>query len=645
MSETIPSESVRRKTISNSVQVTQDSQPTQPTESPDDRATNVVVRGRDNVFISYAHADAENDWYKELRIYLKQLERTAQLDVWTDEDIPAGTNWKEAIDNQLQLCRVAILLLTANAVNSNYINDEELPEILKRHMSGGLIVHPILAEPADIKHLPIGDLISDTQRILGNERTLDQLEKPELRQVLQNLVEQIRDNLGQVPSSNTASGHELVALVRGEFDVNVERRLPGGDTSIIYKVKQGQLDLVSKVFVVYKLNERDRAEIEAEIEKARRLSHAAFIRMHAVCFESNHCASLVDYIAGVPLSQYVRQKAMQTSVTRDYQNIVKIMLRLAKALTEAHEHNLEFIELTPHQVIVFNDRPFLYPVSFSQWLFERERQRGMYRAPRESVVYLAPEDFYGARFRDPGIERIPDIRERRRALIRTAHQYCLGMIGLHMLEQRVPFHIRSLADLSQLERFYEDPRSRLKSAQWFRDAPGLARIISRMLNKQPHDRWPDMETVSQQLEALVAKVARAHVGEAKISYDEVCRGNEGFYRCFYQEFLKRSENAAALFDSTNWPRQYAILDGAIGALLNYRDDQGEPTTLSHIVATHKNMGLDAEDFKVFGEVFLETLRRHNVTVDRVDSWEAVIWPGLNYLIANCASRSISDAAP
>ena len=600
-----------------------------------------TVSSRDNVFISYPHDDKKELWFRELRAYLKQLERTAKVQVWTDDDIKIGQNWREEIDQQLQTCRVAILVITANTINSGFITDVELPALLDRHMREGLIVHPIIAEPSSYKALPIGRLIEDTQRLIGEEKCLDQLDPPELRRVLQNLVDQIRNDIGQIPSQSTAPGQELVDVVQNEFNVSIIRRIPGGDTSIIYEVKgrNNSLRFVSKIFVVFRLNDEDKAEIQKQVERAKSLTHAAFIRIHKVEFINNYCVALVDHIPGVPLTQYIRQRLLANSGERDFQKVVKILHRLADALVEAHEVDLNYIELTPHQVLIVRDRPYIYPISFSQWLFEREQRRGMYRAPRETVAYLSPEFYYGAKLHDPVIEGHAELYQRTRALLQASHQYSLGMIGLHMLEQAAPFQIRCLADISKLEKFFETPRSRLKEAEWYRKAPGVARIISRMLCRLPSDRWPDMETVSDQLNALIDKAARAHVGEAKASYERICHQNEQFYRSFYQAFLKQSENAEKLFKGTDWPRQYAILDHAISFLLNYRDDQNEPTTLSGTVSSHRGMRLEPQDFRVFGETFLQTLRDFRASNDDVDAWEAVIWPGLNYLVRNCCEET------
>src|SRR5262245_54540061 len=47
--------------------------------------------------------------------------------------------------------RVAVLLITANFLTSEFILNQEVPSLLERHAQGGMLVLPLLAQPCPWK--------------------------------------------------------------------------------------------------------------------------------------------------------------------------------------------------------------------------------------------------------------------------------------------------------------------------------------------------------------------------------------------------------------------------------------------------------------------------------------------------------------
>ena len=71
------------------------------------------------VFISYSRKDAK---YKErLVTHLNVLEKQGLLDVWEDQRIAAGANWRAELDKALNEAHVAILLVSADFLTSEFI--------------------------------------------------------------------------------------------------------------------------------------------------------------------------------------------------------------------------------------------------------------------------------------------------------------------------------------------------------------------------------------------------------------------------------------------------------------------------------------------------------------------------------------------
>ncbi len=96
------------------------------------------MRQRDQVFISYSHADAQ--YLKRLRVHFTPLERDYSIKVWSDEKIRVGQQWREEIEKALEQTAVAILLVSADFLASDFIVKKELPPLLDAAQSEGVSI-------------------------------------------------------------------------------------------------------------------------------------------------------------------------------------------------------------------------------------------------------------------------------------------------------------------------------------------------------------------------------------------------------------------------------------------------------------------------------------------------------------------------
>ncbi len=95
------------------------------------------------VFISYSRKDeVEKD---KLVSHLGVLQGAGLVDIWHDDRIGAGQDWQVEINLAIAQAKIAILLITANFLNSRFILGAEAPELLRRRQSEGLVVFPIIA--------------------------------------------------------------------------------------------------------------------------------------------------------------------------------------------------------------------------------------------------------------------------------------------------------------------------------------------------------------------------------------------------------------------------------------------------------------------------------------------------------------------
>jgi hypothetical protein len=97
------------------------------------------------VFISYSHRDA--GWLNRLKVHLTPLFRDSSLSIWDDTKIRTGTNWRDAINDKLDAAKVAVLLISADYLASDFIFTSELPQVLERARTRNCAIIPIVIKP------------------------------------------------------------------------------------------------------------------------------------------------------------------------------------------------------------------------------------------------------------------------------------------------------------------------------------------------------------------------------------------------------------------------------------------------------------------------------------------------------------------
>jgi hypothetical protein len=100
---------------------------------------------RTKVFVSYSHQDEA--WKDRVMMHLGVLEAEGLLHVWTDRRIQIGEDWQAKIDSAMSEARVALLLVTASFLTSQFILNTEVPRLLQLHAQRRMLVLPVVARP------------------------------------------------------------------------------------------------------------------------------------------------------------------------------------------------------------------------------------------------------------------------------------------------------------------------------------------------------------------------------------------------------------------------------------------------------------------------------------------------------------------
>jgi nucleotide-binding universal stress UspA family protein len=162
-----------------------------PTAPPPPSAPAAQPSARNGVFISYSHADAE--WLQRLQKHLKPLQREG-IEVWDDTRLRAGERWRDEIRDALADAKVAILLISADFLASDFIVTDELPPLLKAAEDEGAIILPVILSPCRFARM---ESLSRFQSVNDPEKPLVQLRHANREKVLDKVARAVEDAFKQ----------------------------------------------------------------------------------------------------------------------------------------------------------------------------------------------------------------------------------------------------------------------------------------------------------------------------------------------------------------------------------------------------------------------------------------------------------------
>ncbi|MFM9951900.1 MAG: SUMF1/EgtB/PvdO family nonheme iron enzyme [Saprospiraceae bacterium] len=110
------------------------------------------------IFIAYARED--KPLLQKLRTHLNVMKRQQHCEIFYDGEIMPGEPWDERLKDELHTAHIFVLLVTADFLDSDYVNETELPKILDRRSKGeaeviAVILKDCLWDLTELQHLQV----------------------------------------------------------------------------------------------------------------------------------------------------------------------------------------------------------------------------------------------------------------------------------------------------------------------------------------------------------------------------------------------------------------------------------------------------------------------------------------------------------
>src|SRR3954465_4853635 len=162
-----------------------------------------------SVFSSYSHQDEK--WKDKLVKQLGVLEKEGLLAVWNDRLIGGGGKWYAEIQAAMEDAEVALLLISADFLNSGFILEKEVPALLKRREEQGLRVIPVIVKECPWRQV---EWLSPLNARPRDGKALEEWPSKRVNGVLSSIAVEVLTHLRSKGGSGPAPSPEFLRLYR-----------------------------------------------------------------------------------------------------------------------------------------------------------------------------------------------------------------------------------------------------------------------------------------------------------------------------------------------------------------------------------------------------------------------------------------------
>lgn len=268
------------------------------------------------------------------------------------------------------------------------------------------------------------------------------------------------------------------------FGYQVESLIGRGGMGSVYLAKQLSLGRAVALKVLHASRIRNPSQVDGFLREARaagKLNHPHLLMVHAVHADPDaglYCYSM-EYVPGSTLSRLVKDSGALTRAAA-----LHILYQIAKALGHAHRNGLIHRDVKPDNILVMRNGV----AKLADLGLVRDRLEGVVSpGSGNRILSIVGTPDYSA----------PEQSRNPQRVVPASDVYSLGACLFFMLASRPPFAGETVIDL--IVRAATEPLS-------FPPAfPTDCRALcSRMLAKQPEDRFVDGEHLVAALDALAA---------------------------------------------------------------------------------------------------------------------------------------------
>jgi len=271
----------------------------------------------------------------------------------------------------------------------------------------------------------------------------------------------------------------------------IEEEIGRGGMGVVYRATKTDtgntvaLKVLSREFALDPAYVR---RFKRETEALARLDHPNIVRIHHVGEDRGVHYYAMDFVEGRSLG------AMLNAGERfGIERALDIAVDVASALGHAHRAGIVHRDIKPGNILLARDgRPRLTDFGIARLTYAtRMTQTGDIVGTPE---YMSPEQAKGA-----AVEAPSDV-------------YSLGVVMYELLAGRVPFEGATALEIIKKHQYQE-----AENIKDFNRAihDGLARIVMRMLAKEPNERYKSAEQVATALSAIRPTVIRAASAKEK----------------------------------------------------------------------------------------------------------------------------------
>lgn len=153
-----------------------------------------AVKQRPTIFVSYSHKD--QSWFDRVLAHLNSMGEYWRIDAWTDKSMIPGLLFRPQIFRAMDNADAAILLVSANFLSSQFIQQHEVPHLRHLNTEYNIKVVPIILSPCGWELDPF---IKDLEKLPKEGAISDLIHQSEQESAILNSVAAILDSLDPQP--------------------------------------------------------------------------------------------------------------------------------------------------------------------------------------------------------------------------------------------------------------------------------------------------------------------------------------------------------------------------------------------------------------------------------------------------------------